>query len=352
VDDSASTDDAAALAQCSDAVAALAEVVDRAQDQNGVDAAVGQVQRPSVADPRIELWMPGPNVLDVVRDNVAVKHRMSEVDEPIRVATRSTADVGHDRWGGWKCAFDDVDRAEELEAAHTVGESVALLAAGVVRVQQVVDHAAERLTPRRVRTTRFRRAAVRPLLKEPQSPDVDDGIGTVVRVVSVVVLLGAPGSGKSVIGNELGRRGLRWHDWEATILERWESRENFVANKAQALPLLHRQIVEWIESDVQVAVVETTGLSDAPLIDALDGSGSALIVRLDVSEEEASRRVAARIHGRHLSDDLDVNRAVGRAFRRVVIPRQRVDLVIDTETDSIDAAVARITSTLRASSDE
>jgi shikimate kinase len=173
-----------------------------------------------------------------------------------------------------------------------------------------------------------------------------------VRVVTVVVLLGAPGSGKSVIGNELGRRGLRWHDWEATILERWESRENFVANKAHALPVLHRQIVEWIESDVQVAVVETTGLSDAPLIDALDRSGSALLVRLDVSEEEASRRVAARIHGRHLSDDLDVNRAVGRAFRREVIPRQRVDLVIDTETDSIDAAVARITSTLRASSDE
>lgn len=171
-------------------------------------------------------------------------------------------------------------------------------------------------------------------------------------MVTVVVLLGAPGSGKSVIGNELRRRGLRWHDWEATILERWKSREHFVANKDQALPLLHRQITEWIESDVQVAVVETTGLSDAPLIDALDRSGSALIVRLDVSEEEASRRVAARIHGQHLSDDLDVNREVGRAFRREVIPRRRVDLVIDTESDSIDAAVARITSTLTALSDE
>ena len=59
-----------------------------------------------------------------------------------------------------------------------------------------------------------------------------------------MILLGAPGSGKTAVGEELARRGLRWREWELWVLERWGSREAFVARKADALPELHRALIE------------------------------------------------------------------------------------------------------------
>ncbi len=35
----------------------------------------------------------------------------------------------------------------------------------------------------------------------------------------VVVLVGAPGSGKSTIGELLGASGFRWREWEPIILD-------------------------------------------------------------------------------------------------------------------------------------
>ena len=170
---------------------------------------------------------------------------------------------------------------------------------------------------------------------------------SVAAVIKVVVLLGPPGSGKSTIGEELGRRGLRWREWESLILERWGSRENFLEHKAEALPALHEEILAWIASDRSIAVIETTGLSDAPLISVLQGSGEALVVRLDVPEEEALRRVEVRQQGRHLDDDLADNRAVWRACREQA-DRRDVDLVVDTDVATVESAVAAITSTLNA----
>jgi hypothetical protein len=158
-------------------------------------------------------------------------------------------------------------------------------------------------------------------------------------VARVVVLLGAPGSGKSAIGALLGASGFRWREWEPIILERWGSRESFLAAKAEALPLLHREIRSWIDEDGPVAVIESTGLSDAAFLDDLDAAGDCFVARLDVSEREALRRVASREPGRHLSDDTAANAAVWRAFRDVVVPTRRCDVVIDTDTTSaVEAA--------------
>jgi shikimate kinase len=168
---------------------------------------------------------------------------------------------------------------------------------------------------------------------------------SVAGVIKVVVLRGPPGSGKSTIGEELGRRGLRWREWESVILERWGSRERFVEHKAEALPELHKEMLTWIASDGAIAVIETTGLSDALLISALRGSGEALVVRLDVSEEEALRRVAVRQQGRHLNDELADNRAVWRACQEQA-DRRDVDLIVDTEVVAVQSAVAAIISAL------
>jgi GNAT superfamily N-acetyltransferase/shikimate kinase len=162
----------------------------------------------------------------------------------------------------------------------------------------------------------------------------------------VVVLLGPPGSGKSAIGDALAARGLRWRDWEPDIVARWGSRGAFVARKAEALPLLHAEMRAWIAAAGPPSVVETTGLSDAAFLDALAAEHACLVVRLDVTEEEALRRVAARPRGRHLSDGIEPNRAVWRAFRDRVAPHRRADLVVDTGRHPPEEAAALIEAAL------
>ena len=123
------------------------------------------------------------------------------------------------------------------------------------------------------------------------------------RVFSAVVLVGPPGAGKSTIGAELGRLGLRWHEWEQGILDRWGSRDAFVANKDDGLRLLHAEIEALIDTPGAPVVLETTGLSDATFLDRLAAERRVLFVRCDVSRAAAGRRIAARPTGQHLSDD-------------------------------------------------
>jgi chloramphenicol 3-O-phosphotransferase len=165
-------------------------------------------------------------------------------------------------------------------------------------------------------------------------------------VTRVVVLLGPPGSGKTAIGEALSRGGLRWRNWELEILERWGTRDEFVRNKATALPALHDEIRSWIAAADVPAVFETTGLSDAALLDELDAAGDALIVRLDVPEEVAVTRVMQREPGRHLTDDPDRNRSTWQAFHTGAAADRRCDLAIDTTTLSPASAAARIEAAL------
>jgi shikimate kinase len=163
----------------------------------------------------------------------------------------------------------------------------------------------------------------------------------------VVVLLGAPGSGKSTVGEALGRRGLRWRDLEPEILARWDSLAGFAARKAEALPELHAEILAWVAGPGAPAVVESTGLSDAPLLDALARDHDCLVVRLDVSAAGAAARVAGREAGRHLSDDAGANRAVWQAFQDVVVPSRCADLVLDTEALAPGAVADVVAAALR-----
>jgi shikimate kinase len=165
-------------------------------------------------------------------------------------------------------------------------------------------------------------------------------------MVGVVVLLGAPGSGKSTVGAALGRLGLRWREWEPIMLAHWGSRERFLAHKGEALPALHDEILAWIAADPVPAVLETTGLSDAPLLARLTDSGGAFVVRLDASEDDARRRIAARSRGEHLTDEIDPGLAVWHAFYERVAAVRPVDLVVDTGTTSAEAVAATILAAL------
>jgi hypothetical protein len=78
-------------------------------------------------------------------------------------------------------------------------------------------------------------------------------------------------------------------------------------------------------------VIEATGLSDADFLDGPERDHRRLVVRLDVSEAEAMRRVAARDRDRHLTHDVGRNRTVWRAFYEGPGTDRRVDLTIDTD---------------------
>jgi len=155
-------------------------------------------------------------------------------------------------------------------------------------------------------------------------------------------LLGPPGSGKSTIGAELGKHGLRWREWEQELLGRWAGREAFAANKLAALTEFWERVLVLADADPAPLVFESTGLSDADFLDRIQRERrDTLVVRLDVSEAESARRVAARPGGQHFSDEVEPNREVWRAFNRHVVPGRKVDLALDTSRmDRHSAAVA------------
>jgi hypothetical protein len=166
-------------------------------------------------------------------------------------------------------------------------------------------------------------------------------------VTRVVVLLGPPAAGKTTIGAELERLGFRWREWELTILERWGSRDAFVANKAEALPRLQADIERWIDEAGPTAVIESTGLSDAAFLDTLARAGGCFVVRVDVSGAETTRRLAARERGRHLTDDLAGTARVRREYETAVLTHRPVDLVIDGDRTPAGDAAARIAAAVR-----
>ena len=156
------------------------------------------------------------------------------------------------------------------------------------------------------------------------------------------MLLGPPGGGKSTVGAALGALGYRWREWEPTLLERWGSRENFIANKERALREHQGDLAAFISEPGEPAVLETTGVSDAAFLDILARAADVFVVRLDVPLDEALRRVRTRAAGAHLSDDEERNRATWQAFEERVVPNRAVNLVIDTTTVRAEEAAARI----------
>jgi len=165
-----------------------------------------------------------------------------------------------------------------------------------------------------------------------------------------LILFGPPAAGKSTIGTELGRLGFRWREWEMDILESWGTRDAFVANKAVALPRLQADITAWLDAGGPTAAIESTGLSDAAFLDELERAGGCYVVRIDVGDDEAARRLATRARGRHLTDDLAGNERVRREYRTAVLPYRRVDLVIDSDSISVTDAAVRIAEAVRAQS--
>ena len=157
--------------------------------------------------------------------------------------------------------------------------------------------------------------------------------------VDLVVLLGAPTSGKSTLGRLLAARyGWRWCEWELELLRDWGDRENLIANKVIALAQLHDRVRTLAAEPGPPVVYESTGLSDGEYLDRHERELTCLVVRLDVGRGEMLRRRHDRPPGEHLTDAEELTREIWSAFTAVVVPSRSVDLVVDTETTAPEGA--------------
>ncbi len=168
----------------------------------------------------------------------------------------------------------------------------------------------------------------------------------------LVVLLGAPGSGKSTVGALLGERGFRWRDWERWLRDRWGEREAFLPMKEAALADLHGELRAFVSAEASAAVIESTGLSDAPFLEELTATHLPFIVRLDVSRAEAARRMNERARGEHLTDEVESSLRVWDLFQGHVAPARAAELVVDTGALSVEQVAATVTAAFRAWADD
>jgi len=160
--------------------------------------------------------------------------------------------------------------------------------------------------------------------------------------LEAIILIGPPGSGKTVIGFELAERfGYRYTDYEAGLVEKYGPVELFVRYKKQAIPELHRTIIATIDPAQPPIVVETTALSERDFIEELIAAHRTLIVLLSATLETALERIESRPRGRNLSNSPGTNHWIWERFDEAHGARE-ADLKIDTESVSVSEASSMI----------
>jgi hypothetical protein len=124
-------------------VVSFDEVVQRAQQQDGVSPAVRALQAPSVSgdtsvegDPRKFGRL--PRLLKVQWNGIDEAHTVSLLRQPDRVGTRATAHVKNGRRRCGEVALDEFLCTEEFQPAAWALKSAGLTARGIVLKHQVV----------------------------------------------------------------------------------------------------------------------------------------------------------------------------------------------------------------------
>jgi hypothetical protein len=118
-------------------------MVNRPQEQHGVDGGVAEVKLTRVANHGADLRGVGvsPELVDVHRHQVAVFDPVTSAGQPQRVTPRPAADVGDDRRRIREVTQHDLLGPLEFEYAVRFGQPVAFLVELVIRVQSWVDGA-------------------------------------------------------------------------------------------------------------------------------------------------------------------------------------------------------------------
>jgi shikimate kinase len=145
----------------------------------------------------------------------------------------------------------------------------------------------------------------------------------------IIALIGPPGSGKTYLGHLIhSSLGCAFSETERDLIERYGSLEEFLKHKPAALAELERELRSRAESSPVPLVIESTGLSDGPMLDRLRRDFPLLLVKVWAPRDQCVERVRDREPGRNLNNDPEATAQFYDFWVREVEPRFEFDLAL------------------------
>ena len=145
----------------------------------------------------------------------------------------------------------------------------------------------------------------------------------------LIALIGPPGSGKTYLGQRIqAQLGLAFRDVERELVERYGSRASFVKDKSAALAALEGEVRERLAASPVPVVIESTGLSDGPMLVRLGQEFPVLWIKVHAPRELCVARVQSRGGGGNLSNDPQQAAEFHDFWLREVEPRYSFDLQV------------------------
>jgi len=167
----------------------------------------------------------------------------------------------------------------------------------------------------------------------------------------ILVLLGPPGSGKTHLGERLrGTLGFCFEDEEAALVRRYGSRQGFLRWKAEALAERERQIRARVESSATPVVIESTGVSDQPMLESLARDFRVVRVKVIAGRDTCVGRVRSRPDGRNLNNAPDDAERFHDRWVREIEPRYAFDLELATDARAEDDLIQAVGALVEAAS--
>jgi hypothetical protein len=142
--------------------------------------------------------------------------------------------------------------------------------------------------------------------------------------------MGPPGSGKSFIGNSLASRGIaRYIELEPILVEKFGKGSEFVANKEAALKFIRESYIQQLEESSGPVAIESTGVSDRPLLDDVMRRYTLLCVKLSTPKAICLERVANRPPHLNIGNDLAATARFYDFWHKEIEPTYSFALAVD-----------------------
>ncbi len=144
-----------------------------------------------------------------------------------------------------------------------------------------------------------------------------------------VVLMGPPGAGKTRLAERArAELGLSFTSLEPEPIRPFGRGAEFARHKSEALAILEAALLAQHRQGPRPVLIESTGLSDRPILERLATDHRVALLRLGASASTCLWRVSERARGVHHDDDLDRARIQIDHWFRTVAPGYRYDRTI------------------------